>query len=226
FFGIARRDDATFGHFEPQVVAFTGAFSDAGENRKAAMFHRDVVNQLKNQNCFADAGSAEQSDFATLNIRLHQVDNLDASLEHFERGGLFVELRRLPVNGKVVRSVNRTELIHWLAEHVHHAAKRWPANGHSDVIARVDSPHTTNHAFNRFHRNRAYPAFAQMLLHFDGNVQWLRNVVTFAGDTHRVIDRGQVALFELNVEHRSDHLDHSPDAFFALSHCFSPSQRD
>ncbi len=47
------------------------------------MLHGDVMNQLKNQNGFADTGAAEQSDFAALDVRLHQVNNLDAGLKHF-----------------------------------------------------------------------------------------------------------------------------------------------
>ena len=58
-FRIARRDDASFGHFKPKVVAFASAFTDAGKYREATMLHGDVVNQLKNQNCFADTGAAE-----------------------------------------------------------------------------------------------------------------------------------------------------------------------
>ncbi len=85
FFGIARNDNAGLRHFQPQVVAFTGALADAGKNRNAAVLHGDVVNQFQNQNCFADARAAEEADLSALHIRLHQVDDLDAGLKHFER---------------------------------------------------------------------------------------------------------------------------------------------
>ena len=56
---IAWRDDASLGHFKPKVVALASAFADAGKYREATVLHGDVVNQLKNQNCFADTGAAE-----------------------------------------------------------------------------------------------------------------------------------------------------------------------
>src|SRR5690606_34722824 len=45
-----------------QVVAFAGAFTDARENRGAAMALGDVVDQFLNENGLADAGAAEQAD--------------------------------------------------------------------------------------------------------------------------------------------------------------------
>ena len=47
-FRIARRDDASFGHFKPKIVAFASAFADAGKYREATVLHGDVVNQFKN----------------------------------------------------------------------------------------------------------------------------------------------------------------------------------
>jgi hypothetical protein len=58
----------------------------------------DVVNQFHNQNRFADARAAEQTDFSAAQKRLNQVNNLDARLEHFEFGRLLIERRRVAVN--------------------------------------------------------------------------------------------------------------------------------
>jgi hypothetical protein len=52
------------------------------------MMHRDVVDELLNQNRFADAGAAEKADFSTLQKRLDQVNYFDAGLEHLQSGGL------------------------------------------------------------------------------------------------------------------------------------------
>jgi hypothetical protein len=40
----------------------------------------------------ADAGAAEEADLAALQIRLEQVDDLDAGLEHLELGRLLLEV--------------------------------------------------------------------------------------------------------------------------------------
>ena len=88
-------DDAALLELEPQVVAFARALADAGEHRHAAVLHGDVVNQLLNDDGLADAGAAEQPDLAAAQIRLEQIDDLDAGLEHLQLGRLILERRRL-----------------------------------------------------------------------------------------------------------------------------------
>jgi len=48
------------------------------------VLHRDVVNQLHNENGLTDARAAEQSNLAALQIGLNQIDDFDSCLEHFE----------------------------------------------------------------------------------------------------------------------------------------------
>ena len=75
-----------------------------------------------------------------------------------------------------------------------------------------------------FHGDRAHAAFAEMLLHFGGDVQRLGNIEAFAGDAHGVVNRRQVARFKLNVQHRADDLHHSSDAV-RFSAMLSPKRR-
>jgi hypothetical protein len=49
----------------------------------------------------ADAGAAEQADLAALRVRLEQIDDLDAGLEHLQLGRLLFERRRRTVNRPV-----------------------------------------------------------------------------------------------------------------------------
>ena len=125
------------------------------------------------------------------------------------------------MNREIRLGVDGTELVNRLAEHVHHATEGGAADRNLDRIAGVHGFHTTNHTLGRLHRDRAYAAFSEMLLDFDGDVERLGNVVAFTGDANRVEDRGQVALFKLDVEHRSDDLHDAADAWFVLCHCFS-----
>ena len=80
---------------ELEVVAFARALADAGEHREAAVLLGDVVDQLQDEHGLADAGAAEQAGLAALGVRLEQVDDLDAGLEHLDLGRLLVERRRL-----------------------------------------------------------------------------------------------------------------------------------
>ena len=123
-----RIDDAAFLHFEPEIVAFTGALAHAGEHRNTAVLHGDVVDQLHDDDGLADARAAEQADLAAAKIRLQKIDDLDAGLEHFELGRLIFERGRLAVNRIVLLRVHRTHLVHRLAEHVEHAAQRFLAH--------------------------------------------------------------------------------------------------
>ena len=64
-----------------------------------------------------------RSNLAALDVWPHQVNDLDAGLKHFESGGLFIQFRRWPVNREIRFSVDWTELVHRLAENIHHAAE-------------------------------------------------------------------------------------------------------
>src|SRR5439155_9042828 len=74
-------DDAALLELDPQVVALARALADAAEHRHTAVLERDVVDQLHDDDRLAHAGAAEQPDLAALQIRLEQVDDLDARPE-------------------------------------------------------------------------------------------------------------------------------------------------
>ena len=208
FFRIARDDHAGLLHFQPEVVAFAGALAHAGEHRNAAVLHGHVVNQFLNQHRLAHAGAAEQADLSALQVRLHQIHNLDAGLEHFQRRGLIFERRRGAMNGIALLGFYRAQVVHWLAEHVQHAAERRAAHRHGDRSARVDRLHAAHHAFGGLHGHGAHAAFAQVLLHLGDDVDGLGDVEAFADDAHGVVDLRQVMLGKLHVHHRPDDLHH------------------
>ena len=91
FLPVIRIDDARLLHFEPKVIALAGAFAHAGEDRHTAVLEGDVVDQLHDDDGLADTRAAEQADLAAAQIRLEQVDDLDAGLEHLQLGGLVFE---------------------------------------------------------------------------------------------------------------------------------------
>ena len=133
--------------------------------------HRNVVDQLLDDDGLADARAAEQADLAALQERLDQVDDLDAGLEHLLAGRLLVERRSLAMDRHVHLRVHRAELVHGLAKHVQHAAQRRAAHGNHDARAGIDRLHAAHHALGRDHRDAAHAALAQVLLHLDDHVQ-------------------------------------------------------
>ncbi len=74
-------DDAGFAHFVVKIVAFAGALTDAGEHGVTTVRLGDVVDEFHDDDGLADAGAAERADFAALDERADQVDDLDAGLE-------------------------------------------------------------------------------------------------------------------------------------------------
>ena len=90
-------DDARFAHFLVEIVAFTRSLADAGEDGKAAVAFRDVVDQLEDDDGLADARAAERADFSALGKRADQVDDFDAGLEN--RGRCPDRSARAPCDG-------------------------------------------------------------------------------------------------------------------------------
>ena len=220
-FRIARHDHAGFLEFQPQVIALAGTFAHAGKNGNAAVLHRDVVNQFLNENGFADARASEQADLSAFQERLNQVHDLDARLEHFQRRRLLVERRRRPVDLVSRRAVDGAELIHGLAQHVHHPAERGAAHRHADALSQIVGLHPAHQAFGRLHRHRTHASFAQVLLHLGGHVNWFGNVVAVTGDMDGVVDRWQIAALESHVKHRPDHLHDVSHGSVFFRHAFS-----
>ena len=193
-------DHARLLHFQPQIVAFTGALAHAGKHGEAAVLQRDVVDEFHDDDGLAHAGAAEQADLAALQERLDQVDNLHAGLEHLHLGGLLVECRRLAMDGIALGGVDRAQLVDRIADDVEHAAQGLAAHGHGDGAAQVDGLHAAHHALGGLHGNAAHPAFAQLLLHFQDDVDGRGDGEALAGDAQRRVDRRQRRLGKLHVD--------------------------
>ena len=91
-------DDARLLHLQPEVGALTGALADTGEHRHTTVLGGDPVDHLLDEHRLAHAGAAEQADLAALHVRLEQVDDLDAGLEHQRLRLELVERRRVAVD--------------------------------------------------------------------------------------------------------------------------------
>ena len=191
---VVRVDDAALLELEPEVVALARAFADAAEHRHTAVLQGDVVDQLHDDDGLADAGAAEQADLAALQVRLEQVDDLDAGLEHLQVGRLLFERRRGAVNRPALLRLHRPiREVDRLAEHVQHAAERLGSDRHRDRLAEVDRLHAALHAVGRLHRDGAHAVLAEVLLDLGDDVDAPRAASLASGlDAQRVVDRGQV----------------------------------
>ena len=88
-------------------------------------------------------------------------------------------------------------------------------------VARVDRLHAADHAFGRNHGDAAHAAFAEVLLHFDDDVERRRHIEAFAGNAQRLEDRRHARLFKLHIDGRAADADDFADVF---CHNFSNSK--
>ena len=214
--------DLGFDEFVIEVVAFARALADAGENRIAAVGLGDVVDQFLNQYGFADAGAAEQADFAALGVGREQVDDLDAGDQNLRLGRLLDIGRRRLMDRAARFHRDRTGFVDGFADHVHDAPERARADRNRDRTAGVGHLLAADQAFGNVHRDAANRAFAQMLRDFHNQPRAVVHRL------QRIEDRRQVAL-ELHVDDGADHLrdvaDGVRDFFHFLRHISTSSFR-
>ena len=166
----------------------------------------------------ADAGAAEQADLPALQVRLEQVDDLDAGLEHLELGRLVLERRRRAMDRPALLRLHRpVGEIDRLAEHVHHPAERAGTDRHLNRAAEIGRLHAALHAVGRLHRDRAHPVLAEVLLHLDDDVDRAGQFRVLGDDPQGVVDFRKVARLELDVDDGADHLDDLADVLFSHS---------
>src|SRR5699024_411601 len=72
-----------FVHFDPQVVTFTGTFTNTGEYRSTTEVACHTGNHFLDQNGFTNTGTTEYTNLSTLNVRRQQVDDLNTGFQHF-----------------------------------------------------------------------------------------------------------------------------------------------
>src|SRR5947209_3835887 len=203
--------DLRLDHLVIEVVALARTLADAGEHGIAAVRLRDVVDELHDQHCLADAGAAEEADLAALRIRREQVDDLDAGLENlrFRRLLGITWCRRM--NRPQGVAIHRTGFIDRLADHVDDAPERPLADRHGDRRARVGHFLPAHEAFGYIHRDAAHGGLAQVLRDFeDEAVAAIRRL-------ERVENFRQM-LFEFHVDHGADHLRDPPGGPVAHIH--------
>ena len=194
--------------FQVEVIPFTGAFADAAEHRLAAVCLGDVVDQLLNDDRLAHTSAAEQADLATLHERGDEVDDLDARLEDF---GLRFEVHEVGTLAmdRPARCIGRNggTVVDRVTEHIENATECCGTDGHHDRAAGVHHFHPAHHGVGTAHRNGAHLIAADVLLHFERDLD-VRAVWQRLVDAERVVQLGKVIRFEFDVEHRADDLHH------------------
>src|SRR5207253_10376427 len=86
----------------------------------AAVFGGNVVDEFLNDDGFSHSRAAEQTNLATFQIRLDEIDNLDAGFKHF-KGRILVNQRWCGfMNGVAAFGFNGSEFVDRLADDIDH----------------------------------------------------------------------------------------------------------
>ena len=136
-----------------------------------------------------------------------------AGLEHLGGGRLFIERGRETVDRHALGVGDRAKIVHGLADDVHHAAERAAADRSGDGATLIDGLHAPHHAVGRFHGDAAYAAFAEMLLHFQNDVDGGRHGEAVADNVQRLINGRHRRFGELHVNGGAGDLDYVSDIF-------------
>src|SRR6185437_631800 len=226
--GITRLDYARFSHLQPEVVSFSGTLAHSGKHGVSAVLLGYVVDQFHDHDGLADAGAAEQSDFAALQKRLDQINHLHAGFKHLRRSGLLFKRRRRTVNGELLVRLHRAKIIYGLANHIDHAAERPFAYRNGNRASQVDHLHAAHHAVRGLHGDAAHAPFTQVLLHLENHVDGRRDFETFAGYVQCLINRWEMSFTELHVHRGTGDLHDSSNVLchkpFLLPLCLAGSR--
>ena len=206
-------DHPRFQHFVVKVVPLAGSFTNSGKNRIAAVALGNVVDQLHDNNRFANPGAAKQADFTALGVRRQQVHHLDAGHQDFLVGRLVDKLRGRRMYRGFLLGLDRAHFINRFTDNVHNPAKRLRPDRDGYRGAGIGYLGPADQSFGGIHGNRANRVFAQVQGHFQNQT------VALVGGLQRRQDRRQVA-FKVNIHHGRDDLCNGANVF-AFSHSFN-----
>ncbi len=165
------------------------------------MLGGDVADELHDDHGLAHAGPAVGAHLAALGERGHQVQHLEARLQHLWLRLPLLERRRRAVDGPVLVRLDLTQIVQGLAQDVEQPSQGGPAHRHGDGGAGVDAFGTSAQAVRGVHGQATHPVVAQVLLHLDQKLLAVTGI-NFDG----IIDVRQLLRRELHVHYRADDL--------------------
>jgi hypothetical protein len=189
-----------FGHFEPEVVPFTGSLSNTSKHRHAGCFNRNVSNEFLNRNRLSKTSTTEETDLSTLVERNQKVNNLKSGYKEFDLNRLVGEGWRSPVNreswsggdccgllgsGFWSSSVlSGFENVDWVTEKVENSSEGRFSNWNHNRTSSIFSGHSANQTVGACKGNATNDVIAKVLGDFAGEV----DVALFVNDLDRAID--------------------------------------
>src|SRR5947207_6241771 len=179
-------DHACFTHFLVKVVTFTRALAYTRKHRDATVTFSDVVDELHDDNGFANTGAAKRADLASFRERTNQVNHLDSRFKDLHSCVLLGEMRGLAMDRITLFEFYGTAVINRIARHIKKATEYTLTHRHCDRSASIGHAHPTLEAVRRRHGDGTHPVFTQMLLDLEDKFR--RVAVDLVLDFERVIN--------------------------------------
>ncbi len=205
--------NAALNHLAQQVVAFAGTLAHTGKHRESVVAFGDIVDKLHDEHRLSYAGTAEQTDFATLGVGFEKVDDLDTGIENLGTDGEIVERGGRLMDGAQRLAIKFGQVVDGIAEHVEQASLHLVAGRHRDRTSEILHAYATLQTVGTFHSHTSHGVLADVLLDFQDEV----GAIILGYTQSRVNRRDEIVLaFEGDVDHRADHLSYCSEF---IAHC-------
>merc|ERR1719167_419009 len=197
---LGQGNDTTLNHLVVQIVSFAGSLSDSGEHRVTTVSFGHVVDQLHDQDGFADAGAAEEADLTTLGVGGQQVDDFNARLQDLLLSRHVHEIGSFLMDRQELVGFDGTSFVNGFSDDVDDTSEGSGSDWDGDGSAGVDAALSADETFGTVHGDGADGRLAKML----GDLEDETRVAIL--DLQGVEDRRQVAI-ELHVDDGADDSD-------------------
>jgi peptide chain release factor 1 len=201
---VVHLDDTTFNHLVVEIITLTGTFTDTGKHRVTTVVHGDIVDKLHDHDRFADTGTAKKSNLTTLSVGGEQVHNLDTSDENLLRLTLLSESGGRTVDRSTLLGLNRTLLIHRLANDVEDTSQGGGSDGNHDRVSSIITFLSTNKTLGGLHGNGSHGVLTKML----GNLKNETGLVFGNLDLKGIKNRWKLTV-ELDIDDGTNDLSHT-----------------
>ena len=161
----------------------------------------DSAKLLDKLESLADAGATEQTNFATLNVRGKEVDNLDSSLQNLGFTLQRIEWWRIAVDSPLFAVAAQSWFVQTLTERIEDVSFDGIADGNSNWLTSVDNLSATDETVRRCQRNGPDQVIAEVLCNLkrDGLGDCLEGDL----DSQRVIQSRHRSTRKFHVDDRT-----------------------
>jgi hypothetical protein len=165
--GLAiKLDNGCLLHFMVQIVTLTSTLADTGEDRVTTVSLGDVVDQLLNEDGFADTGTTEKTNLSTTSVRSEKIHDLDTSDQNLGRGRLIGERRGVSVNRQELVSLDGSSLVNGVTSDVQDTTESSRADGNSNRSTSVRSLGATNETLGTYEIHKLLRFIIKMRIKF------------------------------------------------------------